>query len=76
MMYVAFAPASKDFDPLTGSDLNVFSQMHRFSTAARLLDKFVIIPLLKALQVAMFRDPRFVGRVAQIYQRREIAICF
>jgi pimeloyl-ACP methyl ester carboxylesterase len=49
MLYVAIAPKTEAFDPLNGSDLNVFSQLHRFPTAARLLDKFVIIPLLKSL---------------------------
>ncbi len=46
MLYVAIAPASDSFDPLSGSDLNVFAKLHHFPTFARLLDKYLLIPLL------------------------------
>ena len=49
MLYVAIAPKSDGFDPLEGSELQVFSQMHRFPTAARLLEKHVFMPALRLL---------------------------
>jgi len=49
MLYVAFAPKSKTHDPLEGSKLKIFSQMYTFPILARLLEKFIFIPLIKAL---------------------------
>jgi pimeloyl-ACP methyl ester carboxylesterase len=50
MLYVAIAPKSELFDPLEGSDLNMFSKLHGFNpTFARLLEKFLFIPLLRTI---------------------------
>lgn len=46
-LYVAFAPAEDGHDPLEGSILNIFGKMRRFPWVKRLLEKLIILPLMK-----------------------------
>lgn len=46
MLYVAFAPKSPENDPLDGSQLKVFSDMHQYRTFARIFEKYLVIPML------------------------------
>ena len=48
-LYVAFGPPSQDHDPLEGSVLKVFERLTRFPLLKRLLEKYVIRPMLLSL---------------------------
>lgn len=47
MLYVPFSPRTPEHNPLEGSQLKVFSQMHTFPTLARAFEKYVIVPLMR-----------------------------
>ena len=48
-LYVAFAPAGPDHDPLKGSILKMFADMEPHPWRKRLFDKFLIIPMLSMM---------------------------
>jgi pimeloyl-ACP methyl ester carboxylesterase len=49
MLYVSFSPSENGRNPLKGSQLEGFSTMHKWPLFARLLDKLLILPMLRSL---------------------------
>jgi len=49
MLYVAFAPADKEHDPLELSSLKFNANTHRIPLFGRLLEKFIFLPIMRFL---------------------------